>query len=818
MRLRKPRRGRPLGRLLTAAALICVCGGPVPAYAASGAHRVPAVRRAPAAYRAAGAAGTPLAPVSPQTCSKNASGQLVDCPPPVPRAQLPRGTRNTSAVTQPVRFLAGLVDARTWTSSGGNTFPGADVPFGMIQWSPDTLPHRSDGGGYTYGDRTLSGYSLTHLSGPGCRAAGDIPILPMTGRLPNGNPTAVTTSFTNSGEVAQAGYYFARSNAPATITSQFSATAHTATGQFTFPARSRADFLVKLRDSQRGDYTSSARIVSNHEITGSATTGNFCGETSRFGPQLYTVYFDLYFNRPFVAHRIIIEPGRHDPNSAFLIFSTQASRVIDAHVAISYVSAADAVLNREKEVPGWDFAHVRATAQDAWNSLLDRIEVSGGSYARTQQFYSLLYKSFLQPNIVSDVNGQYRGSDGAVHTLAAGQQNQYSLFSGWDIYHSLAQLQAMLDPRAASDMAQSLVNYQAQNGILPQWGYLNLDNYVMIGDPADAAIADYYAFGATSFNTAAALAGMLRQATTVNRVRPGEALESKFGYLPADAAYGCCGFRNSVSALLEYDTADFALSRFAAALGDAADAATLQRRAGNWASIFDPGKRLLVPRLENGKFMGRIMPTTSMYYTEGDAAQYLWDVPNDYAGLFAKLGGAGKVAPLLRQYLSRPAAGGSHALITNEFGDGEQYAPDYAGDPAGTQRAVATIRNDVYLPGPDGLRGNDDLGAESSQYIWEMLGLYPENPGSDGLVLASPGFPRAVIQLPSGSKITISAPGASVSRFYVSGLTINGAADTSLYVPFSSLALGATLDWTLSATPTSWGSAPQDAPPSYPPG
>jgi len=800
MTLRKPRHRRPLGRLITAAALMSICAASLPAYAASG------------------VAGTPLAPATPSTCSKNASGQLVDCPPPVPRAQLPRGARNFSAVAQPVRFLAGLVDTRTWSSSGGNTFPGADMPFGMVQWSPDTLPHRSDGGGYTYGDRQLDGYSLTHLSGPGCRAAGDIPILPMTGRLPNGNPTAVTTSFTNSGEVAQAGYYSARSNAPATITSQFSATAHTATGQFTFPPGSRADFLVKLRDSQRGDYTSSARIISNHEIVGSATTGNFCSETSRYGPQLYTVYFDLYFSRPFVAHRIITEPGRRDPNSAFLIFSTQASRVIEAHVAISYVSTANAMLNREKETPGWDFTHVRAVAQDSWNSLLDRIEVSGGSYARTQEFYSLLYKDFLQPNIVSDVNGQYRGSDGAVHTLAAGQRNQYGMFSGWDIYHSLAQLQAMLDPGAASEMAQSLVSYQAQNGILPQWGYLNLDNYIMVGDPADAVIADYYAFGATSFDTAAALAGMLRQASTVNRIRPGHALESQYGYLPADATYGCCGFRNPVSALLEYDTADFALSRFAAALGDAADAATLQKRAGNWANVFDPANRLLVPRLKNGTFLGGITPITSRYYTEGDAAEYLWDVPNDYADLFAKLGGPGKVAPALRQYLSHPAAGGSYALVTNEFGDGEQYALDYAGDPAGTQQAVATIRNQVYLPGPDGLRGNDDLGAESSQFIWEMLGFYPENPGSDGLVLASPGFPKAVIQLPSGNRITISAPGASVSRFYASGLTINGTADTSLYVPFSSLAPGATLDWTLSGTPTSWGSAPQDAPPSYPAG
>ena len=163
MTLRKPRCWRPLGCLIMAAGLMGMCAGQLPAVAAPGVARAP------------------LPPGTPQTCSKNAIGQLVDCPPPVPHARLPRGARNFSAVAQPVRFLARLADTRTWTSSGGNTFPGADVPFGMVQWSPDTLPHRSDGGGYTYGDRKLTGYSLTHLSGPGCRAAGDIAILPMTG-------------------------------------------------------------------------------------------------------------------------------------------------------------------------------------------------------------------------------------------------------------------------------------------------------------------------------------------------------------------------------------------------------------------------------------------------------------------------------------------------------------------------------------------------------------------------------------------------------------------------------------------------------------
>jgi predicted alpha-1,2-mannosidase len=754
---------------------------------------------------------------SPPVCSTTASGHLTDCPPPLPKAELPPGARRSALLRRPVTALAQLVDTRTWTSGGGNTFPGADVPFGMVQWSPDTAPHRSDGGGYTYGDRQLSGYSLTHVSGPGCRAAGDVGILPMTGRLPDGNPTYVTTAFTNAGEQAQAGYYSARSNSPGTITSQFTATAHTAMGAFTFPSGSRADFLVKLMDSQKGNAGSSAAIVSNHEIVGSDTSGDFCGETGAFGRQLYTVYFDIYFDRPFIEHRVIFRDGRKVPNSVFVVFSTAASRQVQAHVSISYVSVADAQLNRERETPGWDFAHVRTQAQDAWNSLLGEIAVSGGSEARTQEFYSLLYKAFLQPNIISDVNGDYRGSDGNVHQLPAGQHNEYGMFSGWDTYHSLAQLQAMLDPPAASDMAQSLVNEAAQNGILPQWGYLSLDNYEMTGDPADALIADYFAFGATGFDTTTALSEMLRQATTVNRVRPGEALEAQYGYLPENAQYGCCGARNPTSSLLEYDTADFALSRFAAALSDTADATTLQARADNWVNLLDPKNKLFVPRMTNGSFLAGVNALTSHWYTEGNAGQYVWDVPNDYAGLFAKLGGAAKVRPALVAYLSEPNGGGRHALISNEFDDGEQFALDYAGDPAGTQRAVATIRDQVYLPGPSGLNNNDDLGSESSQFIWDMLGFYPENPGSDALVFASPGFSHIVIALSGGHDITISAPGASASRFYVSSLTINGTADTALYVPFSSLSTGATLDWTLSDSPTSWGSAPTEAPPSYPP-
>ncbi|MCW2860806.1 MAG: alpha,2-mannosidase, partial [Actinoallomurus sp.] len=635
------------------------------------------------------------------TCVKGPNGRLTDCPKPLSAKALPKAATDTATLST-VSDPASLVDTRTWTTGGGNTFPGADVPYGMVQWSPDTMPHRNAGGGYNYGDEQLTGYSLTHVSGPGCGAAGDIPILPITGDMPSGDPNTATTAFTNAGEVAQAGYYSAQSNLPDTITTQLTETPHSAMGRFTFPSTTQAGFLIKLMNSQNGDSAASAQIIGNNEIKGSDTSGGFCGDSHQ-----YTVYYDIIFDRPFTASNVI---GGSSPQAVSVNFDTTKSTAVQAKVGISYVSADNANLNWRTENPGWNFDAVKKAAQQSWNTLLGRINVSGGAASTTQEFYSLLYKDFIQPNITSDVNGQFMGSDVKTHTVSGTQKQQYGMYSGWDTYHSLAQLQSMLTPKEASDQAQSQVNYYAENGIIQQWGYLHLDNWVMAGDPGTALIADYYAFGAKDFDTKTALADMLKQANTVNDVRPGAALEDKYGYLPEDGTYGCCNAHNQVSSLLEYNNADFALSRYAAALGDSANAAKLQDRANNWANVFNTSTGLLTPRLKNGAFLSGVTPTTTSHYIEGSAEQYLWDVPNDYAGLFSLLGGASKVKPALRKFLSRPDGYGEYAQLSNEFGSGEEYAPDYANDPAGTQQAVNTLRYGLYLPGPSGLPDNDDLG------------------------------------------------------------------------------------------------------------
>ena len=759
------------------------------------------------------------------TCANTLTGRPSGCAKPVPLSQEPAAARDHSIVASApgVGHLASLVDTRTWTSGGGNTFPGADVPFGMVQWSPDTMPAFNAGGGYDISDNTLRGYSLTHLSGPGCGAAADIPMVPTTGPLPAGDPNNIMTPFSHTGEVAQAGYYSAQSNAPSTITSEFTATPHSSMARFTYPATSQADFVIKLMSSQQGDSATSATVVGNNEIQGSDTTGGFCGTEGYDGmPGQYTVHFDIVFDHPFTASQVVTNPGQSDPAGVELTFDTTTDQTIQAKVGISYVSAANAKQNWQTENPGWNFDAVRQQAQSSWDSLLGKIQVSGGNVAQTQEFYSLLYKDFLQPNITSDVNGQFMGADNQVHTLAAGQQDQYGVYSGWDIYHSLSQLQAMLDPAPASDMVTSQLNYYNEDGQLQQWGYLNLNNFVMVGDPMQSIIADYYTFGARNFDTKQALADMLAEATTVNDVRPGEALEQQLGYLPEDGTYGCCNPHGFMSTLLEYDSEDLALAQFASDMGDTSDAAMLTARANNWENLFDPNNNLLTSRLANGQFEPGVTPTfTGTFptdgepYVEGTPEEYLWNVPNDYPALFSLLGGKAKVIPMLEQYLSQPNGGGMSALLTNEFDEGEQFALDYAGDPAGTQKAVNNIENTMYLPGPDGLANNDDLGAESSQFIWEMLGMYPENSGRGTLVFGSPGFPHAIVHLANGNTINIKAPGASPSTYYVNSLKLNGQPYSKLSVDYSTLQAGATLDWSLGTTPTSWGTAAADAPPSY---
>ncbi len=696
------------------------------------------------------------------------------------------------------------VNTTLGTTSGGNMFPGADYPFGMLQWSPDTTPDRASGGGYDYQDANLIGFSLTHISGPGCSGAlGDVPILPLTGGLPSGDLNAVKQPFTHTGEVGTAGYYSVNVGAPA-IRTELTATQHSAMARFTYPSTNQASLLIKLQDSANGNYgNASATIVNDHEVSGSTSSGGFCGTG-----QPYVLYFDLVFDQPFSASKVIAASGKTAPGFVFLTFDASQNQVVQSKAAISFVSVDNARANWTKENPTsqWSFDTTKGAVVSAWNDVLGQIQIAGGTTSEQEMFYTALYHSLLHPNISTDVNGQYWGFDQKTHSVSGAQKEQYVNYSGWDIYHSQVQLSALVAPAAMSDSAQSMLNDANQhNGDLLKWSLEQGENGIMVGDPSDGIIAGYYAFGATEFDTATALKLMLHEATVPNDIRPNLSEYMSLGYVPDDIGPDQAG---GVS--LEYNQADFALAQFANALGDTADASAMLARSQSWQNMFDASVNMFIPKEKDGTFAVGVGPTSSHGLTEGDASQYRWVIAYDRAAQLAAMGGASVANPALDAFFTKlDDYQGPCALMTNEFELGAQFWPNHTGEPWKTQEVVNRIRTQLYHDAPkyiDGTDTNDDLGALSSALAWSMLGVYPSYSGSAILTLNGPEFTDVRMHLPSGQYLTMHAEGASDSAPYIQSLSVDGAASDKTWLDASVLQTGADLEFVMGVNPNmSWG-------------
>jgi putative alpha-1,2-mannosidase len=767
--------------------------------------------------------------------------------------------------------LAALVNPFIGTAGHGDVFPGADTPFGMLQWSPDTAI-RPDGGGYSARSSEISGFSLVHMSGPGCKFGGDVPVLPTLGAV----RPAADDDFRRSRQEAQAGYYSVHLGDGIGV--RLTATTRTGLAEFSFPAGRRGNLIFKLTGSQNGDSAVTFTRVSGTLVEGSVTSRNTdCGD-----PEPYTLHFAMRFSRPAAGHGTFttaagstvsrssgagrpaailrqgasslsvtargplrlpptVPAGAPDPDGhpayhgrlpagagarpeisgpagAYVTFPAGAP--VLAKVGISYVSVANAAANLAAEDPGWSFSDIASTAQASWNALLGKIAVTGGSHAQQTVFYTALYHCMLAPSVFSDDNGQYIGADGKVHQLAAGQTAQYTDFSGWDIYRGQAQLEALLDPSAASGAAQSLVNAYDQTGMLPRWQAYGRESYVMVGDPSDAILADYYAFGARQFDVSGALAAMITQASRPGSIRPGLHYLDSLGYLPENGSYGCCNYHGPVATTLEYDTDDFAISALAGALHHGAARTRFRKRAHDWHNLLNPASKLMQPRLIDGDWLPDFSPTSQTGFVEGDSWQYTGMVPFDIAGLAAAKGGNAAMGRYLNQVLSAFLTGddGRTANMANEPSIELPWEYDYVGAPYATQRTVRSIQDRLWRDAADGIPGNDDLGAMSAWYVWSALGMYPMTPGTSTLALGSPLFRNAVIDLGSGASLRIVGSDAGTGRPYVRSATWNGATWTRAYAPAAAITAGGSLDFRLgSSAARSWAARPADAPPSYGP-
>lgn len=766
---------------------------------------------------------------------------------------------NAAAAQVPfVSDPASMVNPLIGTTNGVDQFPGPDVPFGMIQWGPDT-PSRPSGGGYEYTDKTVTGYSLTHLSGPGCPAEGDVPILPTTGAIGT-DPSNATQPLDHTAETASAGYYQLASGG---ITTQLTSTARSGMGSFTFPASTSSNLLFKLSDSATGTTATHWQVISNTEVSGWVSSGQFCNSPT----ESYTVYFDMVFNQPFTAQgtwtnktvnagakaltdqtpkapttgststhsrtskqtptvhgatpkaKAAVTPQISPPvagsDGAYVTFDTSKNQTVLSKVGISYVSTGNATANRAAENSGWNFTKVQKAAHDSWNTLLNKIQVGGGSATDQTVFYTALYHSLMHPNVFSDVNGEYMGFDDQLHNVAAGHV-QYANYSGWDVYRSQVQLAALLAPQQTSDSIRSMLADYEQSGQLPKWALNNGETYVMVGDPADPIIADAYAFGARDFDQKEALQAMLAEADTAGNIRPGLNYYEADGYLPMDGTYGCCNFYGPVSTQQEYNSADHALATYAAAQGDTTDAAALNARANNWANVFNPGSGYLEPKYLNGQFVPGFVPGSGNGFVEASAAQYTPMVPFDVQGMVNAAGGDAawiKRLDSLNTNFTSPTS--MNADLSNEPSLEIPWEYDYVGAPYRAQEVIRQVQTQLWTDQPAGFIGNDDLGEMASWYVWSAIGMYPETPGSSTMVLGSPLFPRTAVHLAGNKTLTVNAPTAATDAPYVQSLTANGTSWSHAFLPSGMISNGGQLNYVLGTTPnTSWGSKASDAPPS----
>ena len=712
------------------------------------------------------------------------------------------------------------------------------MPFGMIQWSPDT----DQQAWYHYDEKNLYGFSLTHVSGAGCPLYGDFAVLPVLDQLTASPGTKFAPiAFDRKDEQAHPGYY------AVTLTNgvrvELTVTDRAGIARFVYPAGTEARVLINAGSSANSildpkddpkeleSFGDQIAVKADGSFSGWTSAGRFCGSDSS-----YKLYVAGKFSRRFKSTALWQDDalrkgaksvaGKH--TGAWVDLGRGGEVVL--RVGISFVSVDGAKANLEKEIPSSDFEQVHQKARNAWSALLDRVAVEGGTPDQRRIFYTGVYHSFLSPTLFSDEDGKYIGFDDKVHSLAGRKQKeQYANFSDWDIYRNTVQWQALFEPERESDMMQSLVNDAEQSGWLPRWPAANDVTYVMGGDSPVVLLSSSYAFGARDFDTAKALEQMVKAGTQPGfgphhgEERPFLAEYMKLGYVPLNKD------RIGASRTLEYASDDFAVAQFAKAMGKEDVYAEFLKRSENWKTLIDPETHWIRPRNEDSSWMKGFDTETSMPkryenagpsgdqlgFEEGNTWQYSFMVPHDYPALFAAMGGDEKVEARLDRFFTALRCWGKPCFnIENEPDFVTPYAYVFLGKPWKTEDVVTRIGAQTFKASPDGIPGNDDLGATSGVYVWNALGMYPAVPGVSGLVLGTPMFEKATLKFSGGRTVVISREGPGI---YVQNVTLNGTAYRSTWLPVTKLGEGTTeLHFTMGAEPNKErGTATEDRPPSF---
>ena len=713
------------------------------------------------------------------------------------------------------------------TGGHGHTFPGAVVPHGMIQPSPDT---RIDGwdacSGYYYEDSTINGFSHTHVSGTGCCDYGDVLLMPTVGEQryqttdPQSQQLAYSSAFSHENETAEPGYYSVFLDTYQ-VKAEISATKRGAIHRYTFPESSEAGFILDLDYSLQRQTNSDMgiEVISDTEICGHKKTTYWA----------FDQYINFYakFSKPFsytlVTDSITMDNGKRLPVcKALLHFNTSKDEQVLVKVGVSAVDIAGARKNVESEIPGWDFEKVRKDARTAWNEYLSKIDITTSDKEDKAIFYTALYHTGISPNLFTDADGRYLGMDLEVHqgdTL----NPIYTVFSLWDTFRALHPLMTIIDPDLNNHFINSLIKKHQEGGIYPMWDLASNYTGTMIGYHAVPVIVDAYMKGYRNFDAKEAYKACLRAAeydTTgikcPDLVLPHLMPKAKYyknaiGYIPCDRE------NESVAKALEYAYDDWCISIFAEAMSDFESKAKYERFAKAYEFYFDKSIRFMRGLDSKGEWRTPFNPRASTHrsddYCEGTAWQWTWFVPHDVPGMVNLMGGKEKVIADLTDFFNKTPSNMLWNEYYNHANEPVHFVPFLFNQlevPWYTQKWTRYTCEKAYANKVEGIVGNEDVGQMSAWYVLAASGIHPSCPGNTRMEITSPVFDKVEFNLdPSyytGKKFTVIAHNNSINNVYIQKALLNGQEYNKCYLDFADIAAGGTLELFMGDKPNvEWG-------------
>jgi predicted alpha-1,2-mannosidase len=703
------------------------------------------------------------------------------------------------------------------TGGHGHTFPGATVPFGMVQLSPDTRLEGWDGcSGYHYSDEYIYGFSHTHLSGTGVPDYCDILLMPFNGEINLNNgydeKPGYRSAFKHGDEQAEAGYYkvkLLKDN----IDVELTATTRVGFHQYTYSQKENRAILIDLK--HRDMVTDSwINLVNDNEIEGYRESTGWARKQSVYFVARFskTVKKALFFSNDALVEGSSINKSKNI--KAGLYFEDGDDAVL-VKVGISAVSAANARKNLETEIRDWDFQETRSLARGSWNKELSKIQVSGKDEAAKTIFYTALYHTMVAPNTYYDVNGEYLGRDFKTHTLSPAESGYYTVFSLWDTYRALHPLFTIIDQERTGEFIQTFINQYEQGGMLPVWELAANETWCMIGYHAVPVIADAWIKGIRDYNEEKALSAMVHSASANHF-----GLDSyrRLGYIPAgDEA-------ESVSKTLEYAYDDWCIAQMAGGMGKIKLQDEYLKRAQSYKHVFDPQTQFMRARHNGGWFTPFDAAEVNFNYTEANAWQYSFYVPHDMDGFARLMHGKDALAKKLDDLFNAPSVttGRDQSDITGligQYAHGNEpshhiaYLYNYCGQPWRTQYIVNNIMKSFYKNQPDGLIGNEDCGQMSAWAVFSALGFYAVCPGSTQYAIGSPQFEEAAIRLENGKTFTIKARELSDKNRYIGKARLNEETYNKGFIEHADIMNGGLLEVEMSSTPNKlFGTGPGNEP------